>query len=332
MIGVLSQAFAQSSKEIPVTFNLWKYPMAKLPASARTFSVNWDIGSRQASSFVEFADYKYVKENADLKINIIVGNITLSDPVLYEFNKNSNKYYCYYGYKCNGPFSLTITNSKDSVIVKKSWTSYAFSTKTYNNFYNLQTEQTKFERGYAFDKVVSYLESVLKTDFKFYAYSSEFDLKSVDEEDPIYKNLNKTIDSVAFGISKLEPSATTPFANPIITNNLAKLKPVLSKIDFSTKKGPTGKKVGNCILQTLVVGYLAVGDYKSASEYIEMYKSENSGLFSANFSGKTYDKSYTGYGTISTSILSMSKTYYALDPKTIIDDYLQYWNTYNGKF
>jgi len=321
---------AQDSKEIPVTFSLIKYPFAAIPKSAKTFNVTWDIGSMQSPSYLELGDLRYSKENPDLKLNITIGNIKLSEPLLQERNKNERSYACWYEYKCTGIYSIAVTNNKDSVISKMKNDTYYFSTKEYKNIDDLNRNETKYPRGYAFDKVLEHVEEIIQKNMDFASYSVIFDIVKVDENSAEYRTVNVLTDSLLLGISQLPKNSLLPNSNALIVNSLTKLKAELAKCNFDTKKGPYGKRVGKIILQNLAVGYMAIAQYDMSTKYIDQYNSER-GMFSAMYLGKTYDKTYKGPGIYANALSLLNKDVeFKLEPNRVSfylrANYMSYFN------
>jgi len=327
LTGIVS---AQDSKETPVTFSLIKYPFAAIPKTAKTFSVNWDIGSMQSPSFLELGNLRYSKENPDLKLNITIGNIKLSDPIFYERNKGNKQYTCWYEYKCTGVYSMEVTNNKDSVISKFKKDTYYFSTKGYNNAEELARMETKYPRGYAFDRVLEHIEDIISKNSEFYSYQVTFDIVKVDENTSEYRTFNTLSDSLFLGITKLPKTSLEPASNALIVNSLTKLKAELAKCNFDTKKGAYGKRVGKMILQNLIVGYMAIAQYDQAMEYVDKYNDER-GMFSAMFLGKTFDKNYKGPGAYSNALSLFDKNVeYKLETNKVCyylkTNYMSYFN------
>lgn len=327
MLGV---ALAQDAKETPVAFTLIKYPFAAIPKTAKTFTVNWDIGSMQSPSYLELGDLRYNKENPDIKLNITIGNIKLSDPLLQERNKNERSYTCWYEYKCTGVYSISVTTSKDSVISKFKSDTYYFSTKEYKNLDELNKNETKYPRGYAFDRVLEHVEEIIQKNMDFVSYSVFLDVVKVEENTAEYRTFNTLTDSLILGIKNLPKNSSLPVSNALVINSLNKLKTELAKCDFETKKGAYGKRVGKMILQNLFVGYMAIAQYDMSQKYIDQYNSER-GMFSAMFIGKSYDKTFKAPGVYANALTLLNKeTEYKFEPNRVSyylrTNYMSYFN------
>jgi hypothetical protein len=296
----LQYTVAQDFEESKTKGLIWKYSEAKLPANAQTFSVTWENSSRTENAFFEFANLKFDKEKADIKLLIKIGNITMGSPKLVKYGYGSNPTFCY-EFNFSGTYGIKVVSSKDSLIYDKTWQTYFYRTQMYNSESDLKAEWgvNKIPRDFGYTKVLEFVQDKFRNDFVFSKHEIEFTGRIVTDKDPAFNILKESTKELLKTVSQYASSpSATPASNPTIEAAIAKLKIELAKVNWERKKEKFNKKIGNAILENVVFACLTTGNYADAKIFYDKFYENNSGLFADILKAKMKDSNYKGFTTM----------------------------------
>ena len=175
---------------------------------------------------------KNVASNGDIKAHVIIGAISPGSP---ELQFDGSQYY--YSYICKGPYSITVKTAKDSLIYEKKWDgNLLIYSRYYQTKLGLAIGATKMTDENALNKVIEQIEYILKNDFVFQPFETEFSLRRIPDDNPAYTNTDKLLGDLQIGVRELGKLAIKPSSNAKIDSSLKKLAIELNRCDFKNKK------------------------------------------------------------------------------------------------
>jgi hypothetical protein len=286
----INVSVAQKTKSFDAPFNLWRYPVAKLPSSAKTVSITCESKGAKINTNTPFGGLKHVATNADIKVEVIIGEIKVGAQDLAVTTEGYQ-----YSYVCQGPYSIKVKTANDSIIYDKKWDSdLTIYSRLYQSKLGLISGASKMTSENALTKVIEQLEYILSRNFVFVAYNAEFSLRRITDDDPAYANTDKLLAELQTGVREINKLATTPTSNAKIDTSLKKLAIELNKCDFQNKKAVFNKKIGNAIMESMIVGNLASGNYVEAEAINARFAAENTGFLGDVVRGTIKTPNYNG--------------------------------------
>jgi len=279
-----SSVNAQKTENIKVSFPVWQYPVAKIPERFKTYMIAYKIGTRQLSEDLTLPILQYQKENADLKLTVIMGGLVFTKNYKSSGSGTSMKHWYYYSAECDHGFE--IATSKDSLLGKSIKNGVYWSSAAYKSEFELKEAEAGVGRDEAQNRITNSLLEIVKKDLIFINYTFAGTLKEIEFEDPSIQSINKAVLETVPILEGLTKN-TKPENNPIIEKTISELVKFVDKVNFEEKKGAFGKRTGNAALENLVILNLSIGEAEKANKYAQKFMEINKGLFADLITGTT---------------------------------------------
>jgi len=287
-------ATAQKIVETKVWTKVHKAPTVAVPASYKSYSVEYDFGNLVVPlpEQPRLAGLELKKEGGDLVLRIFDKNVRTSQGSLNYSKLLGRESFTYdVSYSAEYGYEL-LDRQQNKVLSSFKRTGGKMKTKSF-------TTQLALD-GYMQNTFTSELiKDLLNTAQKRVNFlladnnwDSQVTLNTIEGEAADYQEINKSVLDFSTAVQGTTPEAAK--ITPFVTQWEAQL----AKVDWGSKKAVVNKKVANALISNLCVAYLMLENYQAIKEKSALFDSQNTGFFGAlpptldidnTFSGPVYN-------------------------------------------